>query len=166
MTEYLKFLPATYTLPTFFSVEERELLVGTSLEPALRAKEATLEREFGLLRAATAGIGWCGRLWWGDGDGEGEEQGAHDREASTSGNRKRERPLLTLRDWKLVDAMYRSRGLDLPGAGYAMVPYIDMANHAGGARTGALYEGDAAGNALLLLRPGQEIEEGEEVTIT
>jgi hypothetical protein len=73
---------------------------------------------------------------------------------------------LCLEDWKAVDAMYRSRALEFPGIGDAMVPCVDMANHAAGADTSALYETDSEGNALLLLRDGVNIKEGAEVTIT
>lgn len=62
--------------------------------------------------------------------------------------------------------MYRSRVLEFPGIGDAMVPCIDMANHASGVDTGALYETDGQGNAILLLRDGKCIKKGEEITIT
>lgn len=71
-----------------------------------------------------------------------------------------------LDDWVLVDAMYRSRALDLPGTGESMVPCVDMANHASGDETVALYETDEDGNALLLLREGKSLKAGDEVTIT
>ena len=62
--------------------------------------------------------------------------------------------------------MYRSRALEFPGIGDAMVPCIDMANHASGDATVALYETDEHGNGLLLLREGKELHKGEEITIT
>jgi hypothetical protein len=73
---------------------------------------------------------------------------------------------LTLNDWLTVDSMYRSRALEFPGIGDAMVPCIDVANHASGAATSALYETDADRNAVLLLRPGMKLAKGGEVTIT
>lgn len=73
---------------------------------------------------------------------------------------------LSLQDWIFVDAMYRSRALDLPGTGHSMVPCIDMANHASGDRTGAIYETDSNGNAVLLIRPGIHVEPNDEITIT
>ena len=73
---------------------------------------------------------------------------------------------ITFDDWMHVDAMYRSRALEFPGVGDAMVPCIDMANHASGDATVALYEIDNDGNGLLLLRDGKEIQRGEEITIT
>jgi len=62
--------------------------------------------------------------------------------------------------------MYRSRALDLPNTGHAMVPCVDMANHASGDATVALYETDDHENAVLQLRWGKRLHPGEEVTIT
>lgn len=62
--------------------------------------------------------------------------------------------------------MYRSRALEYPGIGDAMVPCIDMANHAAGDNTAALYETDDQGNAVLLLRDGFDVKKGSEITIT
>lgn len=142
-TEYVKFLPETILLPTFWTDREQEVLTGTSLETALDAKLNSLAREFGHLRTSTFTIAWCQRYWWDDETG-----------------------ILTFDDWKLVDAMYRSRALDLPGTGHAMVPCIDMANHASGKGTVALYETDTDGNGILLLRRGMDLAKGDEVTIT
>ena len=47
-----------------------------------------------------------------------------------------------------------------------MVPCIDFANHASGDATIALYETDTDGNAVLLLREGQNLTPGLEITIT
>ena len=47
-----------------------------------------------------------------------------------------------------------------------MVPCVDMANHASGDETLAIYETDQDRNAILLLRDGKKVEKGEEVTIT
>jgi hypothetical protein len=62
--------------------------------------------------------------------------------------------------------MYRSRALEFPGIGDSMVPCIDMANHAAGEATAALYETDGQGNGILLLRDGINVKKDEEVTIT
>jgi hypothetical protein len=137
---YVKFLPEEL-LPTFWTEEEQDLLLGTSLRPAVRAKLSSLSREFEIFRDATFGIDWCKRYWWSDSQ-------------------------VTFDDWKQVDAMYRSRALEFPGIGDAMVPCIDMANHAAGADTGALYETDEYGNAILMLREGKNMSVGEEITIT
>ena len=110
---------------------------------ALSAKLESLVREFDRLREATAEIPWCNHNWWSDETGQ-----------------------IAFNDWLLVDAMYRSRALELPGIGHVMVPCVDMANHASGKGTGAVYEIDADGNVVLQLRWGQRLEAGEEVTIT
>lgn len=143
-TQYLKFLPSIFTLPTFWNAAERELIAGTSLEPALHAKLKSLDREFKMLREVTASIGWCQDHWWSADTTQG----------------------VSIDDWRLVDAIYRSRALDLPGTGHAMVPCIDMANHASGDNTSALYGTDSNGNATLILREGKYIGPGEEASIT
>ncbi|KAJ5950438.1 uncharacterized protein N7479_008851 [Penicillium vulpinum] len=142
-TEYVKFLPPSFPLPTFYTPEEQELLRGTSLAEALDAKFSSLEREFEQLRHATEGIAWCQQSWWDEKTG-----------------------VLTVDDWKYVDAAYRSRMLDLPGSGLVMVPCIDMANHVSGDGVKALYDADSDGNAVLQLRWGKGIQPGEEVTIS
>ncbi|KAF1967888.1 SET domain-containing protein [Bimuria novae-zelandiae CBS 107.79] len=142
LTDYIKYLPDEL-LPTFWTEEEHELLEGTTLRSATRAKMNSLLREFETFRTATGPISWCARYWWDEEDG-----------------------LLTFDDWLRVDAMYRSRALEVPGVGDAMVPCIDMANHASGHATAALYETDDDGNALLELRQGKYISPGEEITIT
>ncbi|KAF2838434.1 SET domain-containing protein [Patellaria atrata CBS 101060] len=142
LTEYVKFLPEEM-LPTFWSEEERELLIGTTLKPAVEAKLQSLQREFGMLKETTQAIEWCAKYWWDDEEG-----------------------FVTFDDWKQVDAMYRSRALEFPGIGDAMVPCVDMANHAAGAATMALYESDNSGNGILLLREEKMVKEGNEITIT
>jgi hypothetical protein len=143
LTEYVKLLPENVHLPTFYSEREIELLSGTSLEAALTSKLNSLTREFELLRESTEGIPWCHKIWWDDDTG-----------------------VLSIDDWKQVDAWYRSRALDLPGTGYAMVPCVDMANHASGEDTVALYETNQDGDALLQLRDGKSLVSGKEITIT
>ncbi|KAF9692861.1 hypothetical protein EKO04_009263 [Ascochyta lentis] len=142
LTEYIKYLPDEL-LPTFWTEEEQELLTGTTLQPAVRAKMNSLLREFENVRTATEAIGWCAKYWW------DEESG-----------------MVTFEDWMQVDAMYRSRALEFPGVGDCMCPCVDMANHASGDATAALYETDQNGDGLLLLREGKKIERGGEVTIT
>ncbi|KAL8781981.1 MAG: hypothetical protein Q9213_005765 [Squamulea squamosa] len=137
-TQYVKFMAPEVNLPTFWTEEERALATGTSLEAALDAKLRSLDREFTHLLHATVSIGW-----W------------NTRMAD-----------LSFDDWKAVDSMYRSRAIDLPGTGHAMVPYIDMANHASGDETVALYDTDPDGNAALILREGKSMKDGDEVTIT
>ncbi|KAJ5901896.1 hypothetical protein N7495_002424 [Penicillium taxi] len=141
--EYVKFLPPSFPLPTCYSDEEQQLLIGTSLAAAVEAKFDSLQREFDLLREATCGISWCEELWWNENTGR-----------------------LTMADWIYVDAAYRSRMLDLPGSGHSMVPCIDMVNHMAGSAVKALYETDSDGNAILQLRLGKTLHTGEEVTIS
>ncbi|KAL5365279.1 hypothetical protein BJX96DRAFT_179694 [Aspergillus floccosus] len=140
--EYIKYMPPSVLLPTLYYHEEVELLEGTSLRPAVEAKKNYLEKEFEHLRQSTENIPWCEERWWGE-----------------SGK-------LDIDDWKYVDALYRSRVVDLPRSGHAMVPCVDMANHASDDTVKALYEEDAEGNALLQLREGQLLHPGDEVTIS
>lgn len=119
------------------------MVKGTSLEAAVRSKLDSLGREFDHLRDSSQSIKLCQQYWW-------------DPETGS----------LSLDDWKRVDAMYRSRALDLPGTGHAMVPCIDMANHAAGKGTVARYDTDTNGGGVLVLRPGQSTTAGDEVTIT
>jgi len=142
-TDYVKLLPESVLLPTFYTSEEKDLLFGTSLADALNQKLRSLENEFENLRECTQDVPWCQNYWWDEDNGK-----------------------MTFEDWLLVDALYRSRALDLPSAGHAMVPCIDMANHASGIETIALYETDEDGRAILQTRPGKELAIREEVTIT
>lgn len=142
-SHYIKFLPAHIPLPTFWSEQERELLRGSSLEAALASKMNSLDREFTNIRKQTCAIDWCKQRWW---------------DAESGG--------LSLEDWKWLDAIYRSRGLELPEIGHVMVPFLDMANHASGGHALALYETDLDQNAVLLLRPGKALKSSEEVTIS
>lgn len=141
-SRYIKFLPEEL-LPTFWTEAERDLLTGTSLKPAIEAKIKSLTKEFDQLRSATEHIKWCAELLWDEEDG-----------------------IISFDDWLQVDAMYRSRALEFPGIGDSMVPCVDMANHASGDATVALYETDSDGNAALLLRDGKELKKGDEITIT
>ncbi|KAL2823105.1 hypothetical protein BJX63DRAFT_417472 [Aspergillus granulosus] len=142
-TEYVKFLPSFIPLPIFWTVEELELLRGTSLRLAYEAKIAALEKEFEHVRQATEGISWCQDLWWD--------------EVTCA---------VTIEDWKYLDAAFRSRMVDLPGYGHAMVPCIDLANHAPESAVNAFYGKDKDGNAILQLRLGKQLRSDEEVTIS
>lgn len=72
--------------------------------------------------------------------------------------------VLGLRDWILADAWYRSRCLDLPKSGTAMVPIIDMANHS--PTPMARYDESDDREAILALRHDGSIAPDDEVTIT
>ena len=142
-SEYVKFLPTRIPIPTFWNDQERLLLTGTSLEAALESKLKSLDREFTLIREKTISIDWCRQHWW---------------DVETA--------VLMFADWRRVDALFRSRAVDLPGTGHAMVPCIDMANHASGNDTTSLYDTDSNGDAILTLRDGQSLTADSEVTIT
>lgn len=125
-------------LPTFWTLDELQLLAGTTLAPAMSAKLKSLRREYDELCSSCANTRWY--------------QIAEDQ--------------LDFDDWLQVDAMYRSRALDFPNIGHCMVPCIDLANHASGDATISVYEKDSNGDALLLLRGDKQVPEGGEVTIT
>lgn len=65
---YIKYLPDEL-LPTFWHEDELELLKGTTLRPAVRAKMNSLLREFEAVRTATEGIDWCAKYWWNEEEG-------------------------------------------------------------------------------------------------
>jgi len=138
-TEYLKFLPREVLVPTLWSSAERVLLEGTSLEQAVYAKQNALDHEFDQLREKSSGLPFWDSLFW-------------DRDACT------------ISDWALVDAWYRSRCLELPTIGDAMVPCVDMANHSND--PDAYYDEDSEGDVEILLRPGFTVKTGDEVSIT
>src|ERR1700731_356214 len=109
------------------------------LQSPLIAKMSALRREFERLRDLTGGISWCQKVWW-------------------------EPESLTLSDWVLLDSWYRSRCLELPNSGESMIPCLDIVNHARDAN--AYYEQEKNGDAVLLLRPNEKAESGEEITIS
>ena len=129
-------------LPTRWIASEQALLEGTSLKPAVTAKLKSLRREVGIVFESMKDVQWFKH-------GRGSED-----------------HLVFFNNWLVVDAMFRSRALDLPGTGHAMVPCIDMANHASGEETLALYETDDDGNAVLLLRNNKSLQTGDEITIS
>ena len=117
------------------------------MQAAVRAKLLALEHEYDQLREQSSAIPyWNAALW-----------------------RRRHAPQLS--DWILVDAWYRSRCLELPQFGPAMVPCIDMVNHS--STPNAYYEdrtaaptGGADAGVALLLRPGQQVAAADEITIS
>ena len=72
--------------------------------------------------------------------------------------------LLTKKDWIVVDAWYRSRTLEIPGSGTAMVPIIDMINHS--AKPTAYYDTTEEGDVVLLLKADAKVRQGDEITIS
>lgn len=142
-TSYYLTLPKQIPLPTFQPASERLWQKGTSLAEAVDQKLTSLSNEFERLRVLTKDIEWCQKAWWNESTGR-----------------------LTLQDWLLADAIYRSRGLDLPTrSGESMVPVLDMANHSGSDRYNARFEIDVDGRVLLVVRDGMTIEAGDEITI-
>ncbi|KAF4977849.1 hypothetical protein FZEAL_5692 [Fusarium zealandicum] len=119
----------------------RQLLdvAGHQIKVALEAKLSALGNEFDELHEKSSGLAFWNSLFW-------------------------EKETATIQDWILVDAWYRSRCLELPRAGDAMVPGLDMANHSH--RPNAYYEEDDKDDIVLLQRPGVEVTGGEEVTIS
>lgn len=145
-TEYIKFLPKTVLVPTLWTEDERLLLRGTSLESAVNAKMTALTAEFDAVREAASSLpSWNDVLW-----PYNNEEGGN---ASAS-----------LRSWILLDALYRSRVLELPKSGESMVPCIDMINHSTNAS--AYYDENTKDEVILLPRPDTKILPGEEVTIS
>ncbi|QPG96593.1 hypothetical protein C2857_004682 [Epichloe festucae Fl1] len=139
-TEYIRFLPRSIPVPTMWSDVERQLLNGTSLEAALKAKRATLQTEFEGLSVMTQPLPFWDALLWG-------------------------REEMCIEDWALVDAWYRSRCLELPRSGAAMVPGLDMVNHS--SQPSSFYEEeDSTDDVVLLVRPGTSVSKGNEVTIS
>ncbi|CAK4032491.1 Hypothetical predicted protein [Lecanosticta acicola] len=130
-TDYVKTLPCEI-LPTFWTSEELQLLVGTTLAPAVSSKLKSLQREYDLLYSSAANTRWF----------------------------KLVEPFLDLDDWMQVDAMFRSRALDFYGS--CMIPGMDLASHAAGDRTSAFYDRNEGSYFLRLmegkeLKQGDEI---------
>lgn len=142
-TEYIKFLPKTVLVPTLWTEDERLLLRGTSLESAVNAKMTALTAEFDAVREAASSLPtWNDVLW-----------------PFENGNSP-----ASLRNWILLDALYRSRVLELPKSGESMVPCIDMINHSTCAS--AYYDENTKDEVILLPRPDRTISSGKEVTIS
>ena len=139
-TEYIRFLPIPKNLPVFWNSDELEQLEGSSLRGAVRAKLRSLAAEFERIRECTASIPWCAEYWWKD---------------ETNG--------LTLEDWSIVDATFRSRAMELPMLGHCMVPVLDMCNH--DCDSIGHYNTDNEGNSILILDRDEELLDGSEITI-
>ncbi|EHK26327.1 uncharacterized protein TRIVIDRAFT_35595 [Trichoderma virens Gv29-8] len=136
-TEYIKFLPRYIPIPTMWTNEERELLKGTSLEAAVSAKLSALSHEYDGICEQASNFPFWNDLFWGT---------------------------VKVEDWILADAWYRSRCLELPRAGHAMVPGLDMANHS--QTHSAYYDESSNGDVVLLPSSGSSILSGGEITIS
>ncbi|WZH43510.1 SET domain-containing protein 8 [Fusarium acuminatum] len=117
----------------------RQLIDSAGHQAALDAKFAALNKEFDELQAKSSDLPFWSSLFW-------------------------EKETVTIKEWVLVDAWYRSRCLELPRSGHAMVPGLDMANHSHAPT--AYYDEDDKDNVVLLARPGAAVSAGEEVNIS
>ncbi|KAK1654501.1 SET domain-containing protein [Colletotrichum phormii] len=138
-TEYVKYLPPQVPVTTLWTEQEREMLNGTSLESATAAKIVALTDEFDEVREISSTLPFWNELFW-------------------------ESDKVSLIDWVRVDAWFRSRCLELPKSGEAMVPVLDLANHSSNAN--AYYEENGKDEVVLLLRPGCRVSSGDEMTIS
>lgn len=138
-TGYLQFLSWNLSVPARWDEDDRKLLAGTSLESAVEAKLRALADEFECIREAASTLPAWEHLLGPAGSA-------------------------ALHDWIALDALYWSRCLDLPKSGVSMVPCIDMVNHA--RRPSAYYEENGKNEAMLLLAPGVDMQEDDEVTIS
>ncbi|KAH9883284.1 SET domain-containing protein [Xylariomycetidae sp. FL2044] len=120
-TQYFSLLPTHVPTPTMWTKPELSLLTGTSLESAVSAKRSILTKEFELVQNKVADVPYWDEL--------------------LSINE-----VVTVEDWVLLDALFRSRSLGLPSSGESMVPCLDLVQ--------------------LLLRKGCKIPSGTEITIT
>ncbi|KAK6841786.1 hypothetical protein PG990_006222 [Apiospora arundinis] len=136
--QYTGLLPSEIPVPTTWSEAERAYLQGTSLESAVSAKLSALTREFDAIKAKSNDLRfWYDNVWADE--------------------------LVTVHDWVLIDAIYRSRSLELPSSGEAMVPCLDMVNHS--ARATARFEEVTQDQVTLVLRDGLGVSKGQEITI-
>lgn len=108
------------------------------LKPAVSAKLSVLTKEFDSIKAKAESI----PLWY--------EIFSIDES-------------ITVRDWVWLDALYRSRSLELPISGESLVPCLDLANHAH--QHTAYFEENDKDEVVLLLRDGVNVSPGTEVTI-
>ncbi|CAJ2502715.1 Uu.00g101090.m01.CDS01 [Anthostomella pinea] len=138
-TQYFSLLPTQVPVPTMWSESELSHLRGTSLESAVSAKFAVLTKEFDAIREKTSEI-----LYW-------------DEILAVDG-------AVTVRDWVLLDALYRSRSLDLPKSGESMVPCLDLVNHSSSAT--AYFEENSKDEVVLLLKKGCGVPQSSEITIS
>ena len=141
-TEYVKFIADERTLPTMWTEEQRACLWGTSLERHVGAKIRSLETEYSTFCDASKNISWA-REWWG------------------------EAGCLSIDDWKVADAMYRSRAMDFEAHGLCLVPVLDMANHKLEDASNAMYWVEGTSKEAYMYLDGKDrVNAGEEVTIT
>ncbi|KAI1211736.1 SET domain-containing protein [Annulohypoxylon truncatum] len=137
-TQYFSLLPSHVPTPTMWTESELFHLKGTSLESAVSAKLVALTKEFDDLRAKAASLPFWDEIFSVD-------------------------ESITIQDWILLDALYRSRSLGLPQSGEAMVPCLDLVNHFSEAN--AYFDENKNGEVGLRLRKGCNVSSGSEITI-
>lgn len=142
-SEYIKFLPDETSLPTFWSEEQLGCFWGTTLQRMVETKLQSLDREFTQFRNATKDIEWTS-AWWDEDTG-----------------------CASMQDWKVVDAMYRSRCMSLDQYGSSLVPVMDMANHTNLWKSKGMYATDPeTKNVRLTLEEKKSLKAGRELTIS
>ncbi|KAL7622920.1 hypothetical protein AAE478_006599 [Parahypoxylon ruwenzoriense] len=154
-TQYFSLLPMQVPVPTMWTESELPLLKGTSLEvrfhedqeirqdisakqSAVSAKLSVLTKEFDNLRAKAAELPYWNELLSID-------------------------EAITVQDWVLLDALYRSRSLGLPKSGESMVPCLDLVNHS--TQANAYFDENSKGEVVLYLRKSCAVTCGSEITI-
>ncbi|KAI2473201.1 SET domain-containing protein [Annulohypoxylon bovei var. microspora] len=137
-TQYFSLLPSQVPTPTMWTESELAHLKGTSLESAVSAKLTVLTKEFDDLRAKAANLPFWDEIFSVD-------------------------ESITIQDWVLLDALYRSRSLGLPQSGEAMVPCLDLVNHSSEAN--AYFDENSQGEVILRLRDGCNVSLGSEISI-
>ncbi|KAI1662562.1 SET domain-containing protein [Daldinia decipiens] len=137
-TQYFSFLPSYVPTPTTWTELEISYLKGTSLESAVAAKLTVLTKEFDDLRENLATLPYWNEILSID-------------------------EPITIRDWILLDALYRSRSLGLPKSGESMVPCLDLANHS--TQATAYFDENSEGEVVLYLHKGCLVPAGSEITI-
>jgi SET domain len=155
-----------------YSETELSLFEGTTLVPAVRAKIRKLQAEFDLLRKSTNSLKWLDEIWWDSARPQTQLQailaqlGAEIEANEDEDEDENDGPdsLLRFDDWLLLDAMFRSRAMEWPGEGDAMVPGIDFANHTVPAN--AEYEVNNDRKGELQVKGSITIKQDEEVLIS
>jgi len=153
---------------TLFTEDELQLFEGTTLVPATRAKLKKLTSEYTALRNRTKSTPWLAPVWWGAVE---KPRSRAEQSLIDAGFRMPPAeikdgppPLVSLEDWILLDAMYRSRALEWPGQGEAMVPVLDMANH--NVPANATFDVMSTNEGILQLEKDIQLKSGDEIFIS
>lgn len=128
---------------------------------AARTKLRKLASEFQNLRSRIKHLTWLSPVWWGDTSNSVSDFMRMDIRDESGGLLPN--GIIQFDDWVILDAMYRSRALELPNGREAMIPAIDIANH--DSKPAARFEVEENGDAILLLEISSILHEGEEICI-